>query len=155
MVIKLFLSLIVISGIIFTANADTIYQWTDQQGAEKFSNEPPPKEVKDYKIQRIPPPDEKNKDTINRRSTYDRMVENASEEADQLAHERKMKTASQKTQKKRIQEENQKKKIQTECTRLEREIDALKKRSLSPTFSKGMQQSQIEAIERQIEKLKK
>lgn len=153
MVIKLLIMIAALGFATVPACADTIYQWTDKNGVEKFSNEPPPEEVVDYKIHQTQSPQDKKNNGNNRRSTYDHMINNASEEAEQLERERKMKAASQEAQKKRIQAKNREKRIQAERQRLQRKIDALKKRGLSPTFSKGMRQSQIEKIERQIEKL--
>lgn len=153
MVSKFLIIIAVVSFATVTAFADTIYKWTDKNGVQKFSNEPPPETVVDYEIHQTPTSGSIKTDSQNRRRTFDRMTENASEEADQLERERKMKAASQEAQKKSIEKENRKKRIQAERHRLEYKIDALKKRGLSPTFSKGMRQSQIEKLEREIQKL--
>ncbi len=150
--------MVIVIGLLSPAVAvtDTIYRWTDDRGVERFSNDPPPQGINNFeKLESHPSPAENDAAAENRRSTYDRMVDAASEEAGQLEQERKLKAAAQAAKKKRVAEALRKEKIRTERKRLEQKIEALKKRALSPTYSQGMKQAQIKTIKTQIEQIEK
>ena len=71
--------------------ADTIYTWTDANGVQRYSDAPPDG-VEDYRRIDAPAlrPDSPEADD-KRRSSYDRMVQQANQEARQLERERKEK----------------------------------------------------------------
>lgn len=136
------------------ADAETIYTWKGKDGVMKFSDEPPPEDVKDYKTLKTPDTEAKDPaSTGQRRSSFDQMVQQASKEAD-ASNEQRIKEAAVKAQEKqRIEEEKQTAQRQAERKRLESEIEAIKRRAVSRTYPNGMKQAQIEALRKEIEKL--
>lgn len=133
------------------ASAEEIYSWKDKDGNLKFSNTPPPEGITDYQIMESAPdvPDDQNP-ADKRRTSYDRMVEKASKEADEAIDNRKREAA---IQKKKADEEQRRAKLEAERKNLEQQIQAIRNRAISPTYPPGMKQSQIEALEKKIEKL--
>jgi type IV secretory pathway VirB10-like protein len=143
-------------GLLITANvsSDTIYSWTDDKGVERFSNEPPPPGVENFRTfesQAMPPHSPEASD--ERRSSYDQMVRQASQAADQMALQRKAQAADRAAKKKRLAEERRQAKIQAERGRLLKQIEAIKNRAVSPTYPMGMKQAQIDKIKKQIDAL--
>lgn len=134
--------------------AETIYTWKDKDGVMKFSNEQPPEDVTDYKT--IVTPDAEADNSAQegqRRSSFDQMVRQASEAAN-ISNEQRTKRASEKAaEQRRLAEEQQEARRQAERKRLESQIEAIKKRAVSKTYSNGMKQAQIEALRKEIEKL--
>lgn len=135
-------------------SAETIYTWKDKDGVMKFSNEQPPEDVTDYKT--IVTPDAEADNSAQegqRRSSFDQMVRQASEAAN-ISNEQRTKRASEKAaEQRRLAEEQQEARRQAERKRLESQIEAIKKRAVSKTYSNGMKQAQIEALRKEIEKL--
>jgi septal ring factor EnvC (AmiA/AmiB activator) len=134
--------------------ADTIYSWKDANGITRFSNEPPPEGVTDFKVtssEATQASEPASGDT--RRSSYDAMVDKASQEADQSREAREAKEAAEAAEKKRLAEQKRQARIQAERERLNKQIEAVKKRAVSPTQPYGMKQAQIEALTKEIEKL--
>ncbi len=136
------------------SGAGTIYTWTDKDGNKRFSNEPPPEGVTEYQVQTMPS-SATSAETPgqNRRPEYDRMVEEAKAERRQLEQERKAAEAAKAAERKRQAELERQSRIDAQRKELEREIEAIRNRALSPTFSKGMQEAQIKAIQEQIDQL--
>lgn len=138
----------------YSAFADTIYSWKGQDGTLRFSSEPPPEGVTEYQATSSQVTDAINPSSENkRRPSYDAMVEKASQEADQSRQERLDREAAQAAEEKRIAEKKRQERIQTERKRLEKQIEAVKQRAVSPTYPNGMKQAQIEALTKKIEKL--
>jgi hypothetical protein len=137
-----------------STGAETIYTWKDKDGVMKFSNEQPPEDVTDYKT--IVTPDTAADDSAQegrRRSSFDQMVQHASEAAN-ISNEQRTKRALEKAaEQQRIAEDQQEARRQAERKRLESRIEAIKKRAVSRTYSYGMKQAQIEALRKEIEKL--
>jgi hypothetical protein len=150
MVLSITLSLLLVA----TVSADTIYGWTDKQGVQRFSNDPPPEGVENFeKFDSQPSPSQYQGNANERRSSFDRMVQKASVETQQLEHQREAEAAAQAAEKKRIAEAQRKEKIQSERNRLDQQIEAINKRALGPTYTQGMKQAQIGRIKKQIDAL--
>jgi predicted nucleic acid-binding Zn-ribbon protein len=149
---KSVMALILFTGLLSaaTVSADTVYSWTDEQGVQRFSNDPPPEGIEFFKKFESPTPPQNRSAVEERRSSYDQMVRKASEETLQLEQQREAEAAAQATEKKRMAEAQRKEKIQNERNRLDRQIEAIAKRALSPTYTQGMKQALINEIKKQI-----
>jgi hypothetical protein len=154
---KAILLLAVATGFLWAAGiqADIIYTWTDSNGIQRYSDTPPAG-VENY--QRIDAPDLRpdSPDADNqRRSSYDRMVHQAVQESRQQEEERKAEEAARAAEEERIAKELHQKKIEAERSRLLQQIEAIKKRAVSPTYPPGMKKAQIDKIQKQIDALEK
>ena len=142
----------------FTANvtADTIYKWTDAQGVQRFSNEPPPDSVKTFDtIKSVNPPTQTQEPERQRRSSYDSMVESASSQADQLRKQRVSRENAAEINRQEVANQQRKAEIESKRRELEGEIAEIQKRAVSPTYPKGMKEAQIQKIQEQIDQLEK
>jgi hypothetical protein len=142
-------------GLLSASNAtsDTIYTWTDAKGIQRFSNTPP-QGVENYKqieSQAVRPDSPEASD--QRRSSYDQMVQHATEEYRQLDQQRRAKEAARIAKEKRLAEKRRQAKIESERRRLLEQIEAIKNRAVSPTYPQGMKQAQIDKIQKQIDAL--
>jgi cell division septum initiation protein DivIVA len=145
-------------GLLLAANvsSDTIYTWTDESGVQRFSSDSPPEGVDNYQqIESEAVPPDRTKGGDRRRPSYDRMVQQASQEARQLEQQRKAEAAARAAEEKRIAKERRQAKIQAERSRLLQQIEAIKNRAVSPTYPLGMKQAQIDKIRKQIDALEK
>lgn len=130
--------------------AETIYQWKDKNGVLRFSNEPPPEEVQQYKkTESTPSSDPGNQ----RRAEYDHMVNKAVIKTKNAKEQEKKEAVARAEEKKRLAEKERQKRIQAARKELERRMEAIKKRAVSPTYPNGLKQAQIEKIKKEIEKL--
>jgi hypothetical protein len=148
--------LIIISMLLIPSfpGAETIYTWKGRDGAKKFSNEPPPEDVKDYKTIETLDTETENPDSEGlRRSSFDQMVQQASKKADASNQRRIKETAEKAQEQQRIAQEKQTARRQAERKRLESQIEAIEGRAVSRTYPNGMKQAQIEALRKEIEKL--
>jgi hypothetical protein len=137
------------------ASSDAIYTWTDANGVQRFSNDPP-ENVDNY--QRIETKDvrpDSNGDADKRRTSYDRMVEQAVQERRRLKQEERAREAKRIAEEKRLAKERRQEKIDAERKRLMEQIEAIKNRAVSPTNPPGMKQAQIDKIQKQIDALEK
>jgi hypothetical protein len=137
-----------------STSADTIYSWKDANGITRFSNDPPPEGVTDFQVT-TSAATEASRPTSGdqRRSSYDAMVEKASKEADQSIEAREAKEAAEAAKKKRLAEQKRQERIQAERERLKEQIEAVKKRAVSPTQPYGMKKAQIDKLTKKLEKL--
>jgi hypothetical protein len=145
-------------GLLLAANvsSDTIYTWTDANGVQRFSSDPPPEGVGNYQqIESEDVPADSTDASDRRRPSYDRMVQQALQEARQLEQQRNAEAAARAAEEKRIAEERRQAKIQAERSRLLQQIEAIKIRAVSPTYPPGMKQAQIDKIMKQIDTLEK
>ena len=134
--------------------AGTIYTWTDLEGKQHFSDKPPSDTVTDYKeIKKVPSSSSQTNLSPERRSSYDRMVEDAKDEALRSEQQRRKEAEARALQEKREAEQRHKERIEPERRRLEQAIRDLENRALSPTFSMGMKKAQIDALRKELEKL--
>ncbi len=136
------------------SGAETIYTWTDSNGIQRYSTHQPPEGIRDYKkIESPTPSPEASKATEKSRDSYNRMVEEARQESKQRELKRKQEDAA-RTKKERQKAEAEKQaRIQAQRELLEKQIEALENRALSPTYSSGMRQAQIDELRNQIKKL--
>jgi hypothetical protein len=145
-------------GLLLAANvsSNTIYTWTDKNGVQRFSNEHPPQGVENFKQfeSQAMPPDASGADN-KRRPSYDQMVRQATQAARQQELKWKAEAAARAAKEKRLAEQRRQAKIQAKRNQLLKQIDAIKKRALSPTFPLGMKQAQIDKIRKQIAELEK
>lgn len=152
-VIALVLAIGLLSAAI--ATSDTIYTWTDENGVQRFSNNPPENIVDYQRIEsrdvRPDSPDAGDK----RRSSFDRMVQQAVQDSQRLEQERKAKEAAREAEEKRLAEERRQAEIEAERNRLLKQIEAINSRAVSPTYPMGMKQAQIDKIQKQIDALDK
>lgn len=137
-----------------STHADKIYSWKDANGITRFSNEPPPEGVTDFKVTSSGATEASGPASgAQRRSSYDEMVEKASKEADQSIEARQAKEAAEAAEKKRLAEQKRQERIQAEKERIKKQIEAVKKHAVSPTQPYGMKKAQIEALTKELEKL--
>lgn len=136
------------------SNADTIYSWKDKNGNLKFSNSPPPENITEYQktVSDVSEADEQTTGN-KRRPKFDEMVERASREADASRREREERAAAEAAERKRIAEAKRRAEAQAERERLEKQIEAIRNRAVSPTYSNGMKQAQIDELTKKIEAL--
>ena len=157
--LKTFLAGLIAASFIAVVNAsadDKIYQWTDENGVRHFSSDPPADAtpvVKTYQPVETPADSEHNQS--ERRESYNRMVEKQRAESIQNEQERQREQEALEAGKKQQAEQERKAKINAEKEKLQQQIEDLKKRALSPTFPKGMRDSQIESILKKIDELDK
>lgn len=138
------------------AFSDTIYSWTDEQGVLRFSNDPPPENVKQFdRLDSQPSSTTPSDSDTQRRSSYDQMVQRSEQEARQLEQQRRQEARDKAEALRRQSEARRKEETAAARRRLEEQIEAIKKRAVSPTYSQGMKQSQIDRLRKQIEKLEK
>lgn len=136
------------------AYADTIYSWKGSDGTLRFSNEPPPEGVKAFQTTTSNKTDGDNQLSVDkRRASYDAMVEESAREAERSRQERQAREAAEAAEKERNAEKKRQERIRTEQKRIKQQIEAVKKRAVSPTYPNGMKQAQIDALAKEIEKL--
>ncbi len=148
-IITLLTALFVLSG--GTAMADTIYTWTDADGVKRYSNHQPPEGVDNVETIEEVQYDATGADSSRRE--FEQMVKEASQEADrhfeQQAREKAMQAQAQRRREQKAQDE----KVAEERALLMKEIEAIKQRGYSATFTKGMQDNLIRQVQEQIDQL--
>jgi hypothetical protein len=130
--------------------ADSIYVWTDEKGVKNFSDQPP-EGVKDY--QKIESDGSETPPNENQRPEYREMMEKVKQE-NQANDQRKAEEAA--AQKERQESAAQAQKDagkQAERERLQKQIDELNQRAISPNFSQGMRENLIKDVQKQIDAL--
>lgn len=143
---------------ITSVQAEKVYMWTSPEGTRHFSNEPPPEGTKNVEIvESIQPPDAgaAGHTVDHNRQAYDKIVEKAKSEARQMETDRKAKKAAVDAEKKRRIEQERDARINAERAKLQKEIDAINARGLSPTFSQGMKDNLIKKVQNRIDILEK
>jgi hypothetical protein len=136
-------------------SSDAVYTWTDENGIQRFSNDPPP-EVENYqRLESRPIRPDSPEAEDKRRSSYDQMVQKALQETRQMEQQRRAEEAARAAEEKRLAEERRRAEIQAERNRLLQQIEAIKNRAVSPTYPMGMKQAQIDKIQKQIDALEK
>ncbi len=129
--------------------ADTIYTWTDDQGIKRFSDRPPA-EATDVGTISAAPPEPAGEGV---RPEYLQMLEKSAQERRQQEIEVQRKASDQaEKEKQKIQDQRNTKK-DAERDHLQQQIGALNNRALSPTFTQGMRQNQIDQIRKKIDAL--
>jgi hypothetical protein len=143
---------IVMAVLLLASNtpAATIYIWTDADGIRHFSDQPPPEGIENYDVAQ----GVIDRSGSDQREGFKQMMEEVEQQNQQADQEREAKKAEQAAAEKEKKADEQQARIQTERDRLQKEIDALNNRALSPTFTEGMRQNQIEAIRKEMAKIK-
>lgn len=135
-------------------SAENIYNWTDKNGIRRFSDQPPPREVKQYKtIQVQPDQSSEQEPAADSRPGYDRMVEKAKGETQKDEQESIQGEASGAAEEKQNAEASMKARVEAERQRLYEKIDAINKRPLSRTYDHSFKQARIDEIQKQLDKL--
>ena len=134
---------------------ETIHTWTDSEGVRHFSTSAPPEDAQNHEIfiQGDNGPAD-NAQVDMRRPSYNNMVDEVRVEANRLEQERLQSEKEKKKREKKAAQKRRQDAIEAKRLELQKKIDALMGRALSPTFSKGMRDSQIKAIREQIKQLK-
>ncbi len=133
--------------------ADTIFTWTDAQGIKHFSNLPPPKSVDRFgrietRVTTLP-----CEGPEPQRRAYDEMIEQYRNEAAQSEAERGRIIENQSTQEQLNRRGQLNEKIRYERQRLKYQIEQLRRRAVSPTYSQGMRAGHIQALEDRLQRL--
>jgi len=133
---------------------ENIYNWTDKNGIKRFSDQPPPPNVKQYSTIQIPLEQSSGQAPgADNRSGYDSMVEKAKGETWQHEQESIQREASKAAEEKRKAESGMKARIEAERQRLNEKIDAINKRPLSRTYDQSFKQARINEIQKQLDKI--
>lgn len=134
-----------------TVLADTIYTWTDADGVKRYSNSQPPENAEN--VQKIQEVQYDDGGADRNRQEYDRMVKDASREADRQLEEQARKKARQAAAKQRQEEAQKAQHIDEERAKLMKEIAAIQNRGYSTTFTKGMKDNLIKEVQEKIDQL--
>lgn len=134
--------------------ADTIYIWTDENGVKRFSDQRP-EGVEDYDTATSSTSDDSGEEVKNdtRRPGLEKMIEDVEKE-NRLADERKAAERA-RMEKEKVEKEKAEKdsKNAAERARLQKKIDEINNRALSPTFTQGMRDNQINEIRKKMQEL--
>ena len=135
------------------ATAGTIYTWTDADGVKRYSNSQPPEGVDN--VQTIDEVEYDPTGEEDRRREFNRMAEQAGEEADEHFDNQARKKARQDAQRIRLKKEAKSRQTDEEKARLRKAIGALENRALGPNFTKGMRDNLIRPLQNKLDKLEK
>jgi chromosome segregation ATPase len=142
-------ALIVLLAVAASANGGTIYIWTDENGVKRFSDAPPPKGIENYETA----VGSTSKPAEGQREGLTKMLEEQEQQSREEDAKKEAAEAAQAAEQKRKAQAEEKARIQPERDRLQKQINDLQNRALSPTFTEGMRQNQIEKIQKQIDAL--
>lgn len=134
-----------------TVSANTIYTWTDADGVKRYSNSQPPEDA--VNVQTIEEIQYDQDNDNQRRQEYDRMVEDASQSADRHFEEQAEKEKRQAEARQQREQEMKNQQIEKARAELLKEIDDLQKRGYSATFTQGMKENLIKAVQEKIDQL--
>ena len=134
--------------------AENIYNWTDKDGVRRFSDQPPPRNVKQYKTIQIQPEESSEKEpAAGSRPGYESMVEKVKGEIRQSEQESVQGEVSRSAEEKQKAESDMKARIEAERQRLNEKIDAINKRPLSRTYDHSFKNARINEIQKELDKL--
>jgi hypothetical protein len=139
--------------LLFDISAATakIYTWTDADGVKRYSNAAPPEGAVNVKTIDEIPADEATDDP--QREEYDRMVEDASQNADEHFKQQSEDKAKEEEADQERQLEKLNQRVSQERARLQKQIDAIRSRGLGPNFTNGMKANQVKQVEEKIHRL--
>ena len=137
------------------SGAETIYSWTDDQGIRRYSNQAPPENARDVKILESVESSEGTTTSSAPDRRFDEFVERVRNESRELERERQASEAARAAEKQRRRQTQQEARIDAERRKLQAEIDAIKARGLSRTFSQGMKDSLIQKVQKRMDLLEK
>ncbi len=133
------------------ALAGTIYTWTDANGVKRFSNSPPPEGATD--VHTMDELETGSGDDDQTRQEYNRMVEDASNRADeQMAQDAEERAQAAEVERQQ-QADEMGQRIAAERERLQKQIDDIEGRGLGPNFSPGQKEAMIQKVQEQIDRL--
>ena len=87
------------------------------------------------------------------RQEYDRMVKDASREADRHFEQQAIKKTRQAEARQQKEQEQKAQQLEQERAELQKQIEEIQKRGYSPTFTKGMQDNLIKEVQEKIDQL--
>jgi hypothetical protein len=134
-----------------TVIAGTIYMWTDADGVMRYSNSEPPEDAENVQTIQEIQYDQRGDDQL--RQEYDRMVEDASQNADRHFEKQAQQKAEEAAAERQKKQDAQTRRIEQERAQLQKAIDDLEGRALSPTFSAGQKAYLIKQVEERIDQL--
>ncbi|BBO69522.1 hypothetical protein DSCA_34520 [Desulfosarcina alkanivorans] len=134
-----------------TATAGTIYTWTDADGVKRYSNSQPPEDARDVQTIEEIQYDQGAED--QRRQEFDRMVQEASEDADRHFETRAREKEQQAEASRQRRQEAKDRQIEEARAELLKEMDAIQDRGYSATFTQGMKENLIKAVQEKIDQL--
>ncbi len=146
---KIAATLVVLWMLTAPAIADTIYIWTDEKGVKRFSNQPP-EGVDNFETV----DGTASKPEEQARPGLEQMVEEVRRENQETERRREQEATLRKAEEKRKAEEQKNARMNAERARLQKQIDALNNRALSPTYTQGMRDNQIRKIQEEINALR-
>ena len=152
---KIFISALIILLWVYPGfAAENIYNWTDKNGIKRFSDQPPPLNVKQYKTIQVPPDKSSGQQpAVDNRPGYESMVENVKSETRQHEQESMKEEALKAAEEKRKAESDTKARVEAERQRLNEQIDVINKRPLSRTYDQSFKQARINEIQKQLDRL--
>lgn len=137
--------------LVCTAQAGSIYTWTDADGVKRYSNEQPPEEIKNVETINELKTDQDGSTKV--RQGYDRMVEKASQEADREIEQQTRKKAKKRDAARQKAKNEECKKLEQARQNLQEELDAISERGLSTTFSAGQKTYLMEQVQVKIDQI--
>ncbi len=135
-----------------SAFADTIYIWTDENGVKHYSNSQPPEDVE--RIETIEGVQYDDASGNQHRDAYDRMVRKAAQEADRHFEDNARKEAERIEAEKQKEQDAHNQQVAAERAKLLQQIEEIKSRGYSATFTKGMQDNLIRQLQEKLDQLK-
>ena len=133
------------------ALADGIYTWTDAQGVKRFSDHPP-QDVENYeKVEGAVTQD--TPAAHDMRPGLQKMLDEVKAQNREDDQRKAREAAARQQAEERAAEAAKEAKKQAERQRLQKQIDDLNNRALSPTFTQGMRDNLIKDIQKQIDAL--
>ena len=134
--------------------AENIYNWTDENGIRRFSDQPPPRNVKQYKTIQVPPDQSYEQEkAADKLQGYDSTVERDKGETRQGEQESIQGETSRAAEEKQKAESGMKARVEAERQRLNEKIDAINKRPLSRTYDNSFKNARIDEIQKQLDNL--
>lgn len=133
------------------ALAGTIYTWTDADGVKRYSNSQPPEDAEN--VESVEEIQNDEQQANQQRQEYDTMVKEAGEDADRHFEEQAEKETQEAEEKRQAELAERTRQIIEEQARLSQEIADIENRALSPTYTMGMKNNQIEQLKKKIAEL--
>ena len=134
-----------------TALAGTIYTWTDADGVRRYSNSQPPEDADN--VQTIDEVQYDEAGAGKRRQDFDRMAQEAGEDADRHFEEQAKKREQAAEDQRRRQQAEKSRQVAEDRAKLQKQIEDIQARGLGPNFSAGQRDNLIRQIQEKIEGL--
>jgi len=146
---KPFAVILIVLLLAIPALGDTIYIWTDKNGVNRFSDQPP------TDVEKFETVDGAAANTeVENRQGLQQMFDQVERENREAEQRRAEEAAAAKAEAERKAQAAREARIKAERDRLQQQIDALDNRALSSTFTQGMRDNQIKALRKQIDAVK-